>query len=795
MTDSRVVLFRNEPKSRSSPWLASEVILGRGFVKNSVIAPLQRGFFLFASAGIIYSSSALAQTTFQGSLSGQVTDAQSGEALPGANVQIRGTVLGSATDAGGRFTLRKLPAGVYTLRVSYIGYDLAYATVTVFSDSTTRIQFALQPSALEMSQVVVTATRQVEEIQTAAVSVSALSNESAMRRQPLRLDAALESIPGVNLIGENVNVRNSTGYTRGLGSRVLILIDGVPALPSDFGNMNWDILPVTDFERIEVIKGPASALYGSYALGGVINIITQPPRPEGLLSVRASAGVYDDPYEPEWRWTGRTLNFNREDVSYSRQIGIMGLRLSLGRHESTGDRENRHFQRWNSTAKLDFRFNQAWDLTLFGAYARDRRGEFIWGENGRPFVAPLAFKEYRLALDAYTGYARARYRVKDWLEFSLRASLVRQLTGNQFEVEGDFEPAQGPGADFHVYARLDSNFSFTAGLDYRYDFAEQRQIGRHFAYTLSPYFQTIWQPNDKARVTLGLRYDSYYLLPGPEVFTKTVYNPIKDREEFLVVVNPLPEGLEEQHLSPQLGVSYRLAEGTVLHSAIGRGIRIPALGERFLQFDQPIPFRPNPSIVTEKSWSYELGWRQHLSTHADLEVTGFYNLFDELIEPVFVASGTSFYATLVNIKQARIPGVEVSTRMRFWRNRFELDASATWTDPTITKVGDSTVVPITFTEGDPLTYRPDFIAYITPALHLGAFSLEADYSYATTVAVQLFITDQRVPKKQLDARVLYHWSNLTLQLAVRNLQQYYYAQVERNFNEPRSFSLGVRWEY
>ncbi|MGH7494158.1 MAG: TonB-dependent receptor [bacterium] len=764
-------------------------------MSNYACAPLPRGFFMLVISFLVFRFNVFAQNPFHGNIAGKVTAAQTGEVLPGANVQIQGTVLGSTTDAEGIFIIKKLQPGIYTVRVSYIGYDLAHAAVTVLADSTSRLSFVLQTTLLEGAQVVVTATRQVEEIKTAAVSVSALTNESAMRRQPLRIDAALESIPGVNLIGENVNVRNSTGYTRGLGSRVLILIDGVAALPSDFGNMNWDILPVTDFERIEVIKGPASAIYGSYALGGVINIITQPPRPEGRLAVRASGGIYDEPYQKEWQWTDRSLNFNRQDLSYSRQVGNMGLRLSLGRHESTGDRENRHFHRWNGTAKLDFRFTEAWDLTLFGAYARDRRGEFVWGENGRPFIVPLAFKEYRLALDAYTGYARARYRVKEWLELSLRASLVRQLTGNQFQVEGDFEPAQGPGANFHVYARLDSNFSFTTGLDYRYDFAEQRQIGQHFAYTISPYFQTIWEASRRWRVTLGLRYDHYYLLPGPEVFTKTVYNPIKDREEFVSVVNPLPQGLEEQHLSPQLGLSYQVAEGSVLHSAVGRGIRIPALGERFLQFDQPIPFRPNPYVATERSWSYELGWRQRLSAHADLEVAGFYNLFDELIEPVFVASGTSFYATLVNITQARIPGVEVSTRMRFWRNRFGLEASATWTDPTITKAGDSTVVPITFQDGDPLTYRPEFIAYVTPSLHLGAFSLEADYSYASTVAVQLFINDQRVPKKQLDGRLLYRWSNLTLQFAVRNLLQYYYAQVERNLNEVRSFSMGLMWEY
>jgi len=753
-------------------------------VKPSLLAPFVRGFFIFA---FIFYHSTFAQTQLPSEIQGQVLDAETGEALPGANVQVLGTLLGASANREGKFAIKKLAPGFYTLRATFIGYQLGRATVYLTEGAVARVAFKLQPTLLELSQVIVTASRQAEEIQTATVSVSALSSESALRRNNLRLDAALESIPGVSLMGENVNVRNSTGYTRGLGSRVLILLDGIPALPSDFGNMNWDILPVTDFERIEVIKGPASALYGSFALGGVINVITKAPTPEGRFSIRTSAGIYDDPYEAAWHWTDRTLNFNRTDLSYSRQFGKLGVRASLGRHESTGDRENRHFQRWNGTAKLSYNFNEQSELTLFGAYARDRRGEFVWAENGKPFIVPLAFKNYRQALDAYTLYTQYRLRANDWLEFKWRASMVRQLTGNQFKVEGDYAPAQGPGADFQIHARLDSSMDFTVGLEYHYDFAEQRDIGRHFAYTVSPYLQQIWQINKRTRFTAGLRYDHYSLLPGPRFQTQFFKRD--------TVVNPIPEGLEQQYLSPQIALSYQLFSATNFHAAFGRGIRIPVLGERFLQFDQPIPFQPNPFINTELSLSYEFGWRQQLGDMANFEAVGFYNRYYDLIEPVFLASGTNFFATLVNILEARIPGVELSGRFRFLNGHIRLEAWATWTDPKAVRVVTFDGIPITLKDGIPLTYRPRFISYISPSLHLGPFSLEADYSYASKVEVQLFRSDQRVPKKQLDARVLFRWSNLTAQFGVRNVLQYHYAQVERNLNEVRNFSTGLMWEY
>jgi iron complex outermembrane receptor protein len=725
-----------------------------------------------------------------GEIRGRVREAVNGEALPGANVQVQNTVLGSVTDLDGNFVIKRVPPGIYSLRVSFVGYQAVFASVRVKADSLARINFSLPPSTIEIADVVVTASRQPEEIQTAVVSVSALTTTEALRRNPLRLDAALESIPGVNLINENVNVRNSTGYTRGLGNRVLVLLDGVPVLTSDLGNMNWDILPVTDFERVEVIKGPNSALYGSFALGGVINIITKAPQPQGRFSIRTSIGAFDQPYEAAWHWTNRLLNYNREDLAYSRQLGKLGLRFSIGRHESTGDRENKHFQRWNGTGKLTWAFGSGSELSLFGAYARDRRGEFIEGRRDNPYLVPGEFLPFRTALDAYTVYAQYRNRISDWMEMKWRFSFVYQLTGNHYKIAGDFKPAQGPGADWQLHAQLDSSLSFTIGIEYHRDFAEQRDFGRHFSYTVSPYLQQIWQPATNLRLTAGLRYDHYYLLPGAERQTQFF------RRE--PVINPFPGGKEEQYLSPQLGMSYALTDGTVLHLALGRGIRIPALGERFLQFDVPLRFEPNAKITTERSASFEIGLRQRVRGYANLEITAFSNYYEDLIEPVFVADATSFYATLVNIPRAHILGIEASGKLQLWRNRLSLDASATWTDPVITEVDQASEVPIPFEEGDLLSYRPRLLAYFSPLLNLGAISLQADYSFAAKLLreqVQLYKDDQRVPKHQLDVRLLYHWQGLTAQLAVRNLLHYTYTQVERNVNEVRNAAVGLMWEY
>ena len=743
----------------------------------------------FTSCLTLIGSSARAQS--YGVVIGSVVDSLNSEPLVGANVMVVGTLYGASTDRRGRFVIQRLQAGEYTLRADYIGYARQDQPIVLQAGDTLHLRFALLPRPIELSEIIVTASRMPEPVQKAVVSVNTLRRDAALRRSTLRLDAVLETIPGVNLMGENVNIRNSTGYTRGLGSRVLVLLDGVPVLISDLGNMNWDLIPVTDIERVEVVKGPASALYGSFALGGVMNIITRSPTPEGKFLFRTILGVYDRPYYPEWRWTDRTLNYNRTDFSYSRQFGRLGLRVSLGRHESTGDRQNRHFQRWNATAKLIWKPSPRSEWVLFASYARDRRGEFVESRFDHPYKVPEDFLPYRLKLDASAVYFHYRRRLNPWLEMYFRASYVRQLTGNQFNVKGDFKPAQGPGSNLRLRAVLDSTVTFVVGLEYHYDFAEQRHFGRHFSYTLSPYVQQIWTPHPAFRLTLGLRYDHYYLLP-----TARVQRQFAKLDS---LINPWYMGKEEQYLSPQIGMSFQPFPSTVIHAAVGRGIRIPALGERFLQFKIPIEFRANPFIRTETSLSYELGWRQRWSSHLSMEINGFWSYYHNLIEPVYVTEVTSFYATLVNINRARIRGVEAAATIRFWDGRIQVEASGMWSEPVILQGSDEAdnALPVRFRKGQLLSYRPRLIAFISPSLRLGPVTLEADFSYASRLTreqVQIYKDDPRVPKKQFDARLLYRWRDITLQLIVRNLLQYHYTQLERNMNEVRNFALGLIWE-
>ncbi|NUM63912.1 TonB-dependent receptor [candidate division KSB1 bacterium] len=511
-----------------------------------------------------------------GTITGQVRDAETGDALPGANVLIARTLLGASADANGRYQIAKVPAGSYTVSASLIGYSTQRLTIQVNDDSTLVLNLALRSSAIPFDQVIVTGSRQAEELHAAAHSVSVLASSEIRQRNRFRIDEALQSIPAVQLIGENVSVRGGTGYSLlGLGgSRVLMLIDDVPVLTSDLGRANWDLLPVTEIERVEVLKGAASVLYGSGGISGVVNVITREPAKTPQLSFRQSAGVYDDPAVPEWRWTGRTLYFTRSDVSYTNVLGRLGFRLAASRHTSTSDRDNGDFSRWYLSSKSVLQFRDNSNLRLFLTYNRDARGfSLFWKEQNRALSTDF---HDRINVDGFAASAVYNKLVNPVLAMKARLSYNAQLIGLPFNLSKDFKPALGWSGELQGNWLPHINHNVTLGVDYRRDMVESKYYGEHQASSLSPYVQETWKLSGVWQLSVGARYD-HYVLVGDSA---------------------------ETQISPKLGFSFTPLPNTILHASVGRGFRAPSIAERFSEsqpgdnvrlFSNPV-LKPAPEL-------------------------------------------------------------------------------------------------------------------------------------------------------------------------------------------------------
>jgi iron complex outermembrane receptor protein len=114
-------------------------------------------------------------------------------------------------------------------------------------------------------------------------------------RSVTSLDQALENAAGFGVIDGQIDLRGSTGFNWAAGSRVLMMVDGHPLINGDTGGINWDVVPVEEVEKVEIVKGAGSALYGSNAMAGMVNVITRDPSSIPETRARLTWGFYDTP--------------------------------------------------------------------------------------------------------------------------------------------------------------------------------------------------------------------------------------------------------------------------------------------------------------------------------------------------------------------------------------------------------------------------------------------------------------------------------------------------------------------
>lgn len=222
----------------------------------------------------------------EGTLQGRVTDASSGEPLPGVNVYLVGTTLGATTDVEGNYVIRQIPAGIYTVRASFVGYEpVSVDSVSIVEGQAVTLNFELKPQVVGLEEVVVVGYGTQRRIDvTSAVSV--VAPEELQKRPVANLSEGLQGlVPGLTIIdrGGRPSDAGTMVYLRGRGSiynntTPLVLIDGVPGSLNDVDE--------DDVESITVLKdAAATAIYGSRAANGVILITTKRGRQAQGLNV------------------------------------------------------------------------------------------------------------------------------------------------------------------------------------------------------------------------------------------------------------------------------------------------------------------------------------------------------------------------------------------------------------------------------------------------------------------------------------------------------------------------------
>jgi len=209
---------------------------------------------------------------------GHVLDAETGEHMPFVTIGIKGTTMGTVTDQTGHYRIINAPTGIYTLQASFTGYKTSERQVTIEAGRTIEVDFELDPDVLRLDEVVVSAGRYTQRRSESSVVTSSLPPKLFANVQALVLSEGLNFTPGLRMETNCSNCGFNQIRINGLeGPYSQILINGRPIFSGLAAVYGLELIPANMIDRVEVIRGGSSVLYGSNAIAGTINLMKQAP--------------------------------------------------------------------------------------------------------------------------------------------------------------------------------------------------------------------------------------------------------------------------------------------------------------------------------------------------------------------------------------------------------------------------------------------------------------------------------------------------------------------------------------
>ncbi len=221
-----------------------------------------------------------------GTFSGKITDALTGAAIEGASVYISDIKSGTASDASGKFIIKNIPPGEHLVEISHIGYTSIIESIDMNTD--VNKDFTLTESVIENNAVVVTGVTGATQLKKIPFAVSVMRKEDFFRNTSTNIIESLTKIGGVYTLSTGPAI--SKPVIRGLSyNRVLTINDGVRQEGQQWGDEHGIEVDEASVNKIELLKGPASIIYGSDAMAGVVNIITNVPVPANSIKANLSS--------------------------------------------------------------------------------------------------------------------------------------------------------------------------------------------------------------------------------------------------------------------------------------------------------------------------------------------------------------------------------------------------------------------------------------------------------------------------------------------------------------------------
>ncbi len=643
---------------------------------------------LCAAASLSLSTSGHSQPALT-SLSGTVVDTQ-GSSIVGAQITL--TPLFGAppfhaiSDASGHFRFSGPPSGEYSLRIAANGFESLSNPVTLTQDAKPYATYMLRVASANTT-VVVTATRSERSIADVPASVSVVGREEIEGTPARTIDDVLRRIPSVDLPLASTNEQHPTDTIvsmRGLsGIRSLVLLNGIPLNDSFFGFIQWSEVPVETVDRVEVVRGGGSALWGNYAMGGVINTITRPDDRTELVveSAGGSRGTY------------------RTDAHAAFAGAKYGIGVDAGNNHSNGYIEQADGYR----GPIDVRNSYTSDTAALSADADlastlSARGRISYYSNAMNYLTNLQTNGE--GTWRYTGALNWKPGERNALDLNVFHDDERFSTNNTGAPEGadptGFEYIQNihrtlvsdTGASL-IWTKTHTGVlrSLAVGTDYHgirgSDTANihdetnayiRTDLGSGNEQFVGAFLQTDLRPLERLQVLFSLRYQNFYSFNGLDDTPGGLGSAVPTRTSNTV--------------DPRLSVRYQLPQGFALRGAFYSAFRAPTLDNLYRSASVPgfilysdASLSPETLNGGEVGFDFDKGGIRLQATAYDSHISNL--LTYRYLDPATLPAGFQIGARLINAGSAFSRGLEGELDWRL-RSNLKTVLGYTFADSVVT---------------------------------------------------------------------------------------------------------------
>ena len=729
------------------------------------------------------------------------------------------------SDLDGNFSLKinKFPTWIY-----FSGVEHQKDSLLVYN-SKKKLTVFLKSDVQELKGLVVSASRRLQKIEEVPISMEIIKVELIDNKGLANLEQAVDLSPGVYAMDGQVSIRGGGGYAYGVGSRVLVLTNGMPLISPDLGDVKWTSIPMESVSQIEITKGASSVLYGSGALNGTIALMNREPTPDGELRVKLQSGIYDNPKKKSLIWWDQNPTSTLVDVYYGKMHKQVGYTVSGSGFFTPGYKDGEREDRGRLSGSFVYRPKKISRLKTGFHYngQYENVGRFIiWESDSTGYTPSGGGSPNTNPNSSITRESSVRLTVDPYVKYFDKKGNRHELKGRYYLVsigspDGIFATsvAEMFYGDYHFMKRWGVKHTLTSGATASANKVRSSSFGDHNSINMAAYAQYDFKLK-RFGATAGVR---------AEYFKQDNRTPDSQFDMW--------ETKSEIPVYPvfRSALHYALTEHTHLRTSFGQGVRFPAVGERFTEaINGGVTIFPNPNVQPEKGWAAELGVKQVFKIgnwKGILDVAGFVNNYNNMIEfvfglynpesvpltidpedPGYIYNWIGFKAD--NTEDARITGIETSFSSQGKIKNVELTSLIGYTYMNPVSLNEDSVYLLTFSDTNTrmLKYRFKHLVkadiqatykniYLGASARYNSFMSNIDKIFETELFGQEILPglrDYRLENQEgslvFDARVGYSFrKKYNVSFIVNNLLNTEYSSRPADLQSPRQFLVQLRY--